>query len=106
VIVALTAWGDQHAAPNGPPIIYDHTACGSQIYQQIRCAACEQEIRNTDIGARPGLGLGEPCRKVDVGDRAVFRAEGLCSIGERAAESICRTDQALAGAVRPGHSRA
>jgi DNA-binding HxlR family transcriptional regulator len=57
VIVALTAWGDQHAAPNGPPIIYEHAACGSQIHQQIRCAACEEHIRNTDITVRPGPGL-------------------------------------------------
>ena len=57
VIVALTAWGDRHAAPNGPPIIYEHTACGSQIHQEIRCAACAQQVRNTDIGIRPGPGL-------------------------------------------------
>ena len=28
VIVALSAWGDQYAAPNGPPIIYEHAVCG------------------------------------------------------------------------------
>jgi DNA-binding HxlR family transcriptional regulator len=60
VIVALSAWGDRHAAPHGPPIIYEHTACGSEIHQQIRCAACEEEIRNTDIRARPGPGLLPP----------------------------------------------
>jgi DNA-binding HxlR family transcriptional regulator len=57
VIVALTAWGDQHAAPDGPPIIYEHTACGSQIHQQIHCAACDEQVRNTDIGIRSGPGL-------------------------------------------------
>jgi len=57
VIVALTAWGDRHAAPHGPPIIFEHTACGSEIHQQIRCAACEEQIRQTDIKARPGPGL-------------------------------------------------
>ena len=57
VIVALTAWGDRHAAPNGPPIIYEHTACGSEIHQQIRCAACEEQIRQTDVKVRPGPGL-------------------------------------------------
>jgi DNA-binding HxlR family transcriptional regulator len=54
VIVALSAWGDQHAAPHGPPIIYEHTACGSEIHQQIHCAACCQEVRNTGIRARSG----------------------------------------------------
>jgi DNA-binding HxlR family transcriptional regulator len=57
VIVALSAWGDQHAAPHGPPILFEHTACSGQIHQQIHCAACEQEIRNTDIRVRPGPGL-------------------------------------------------
>ena len=60
VIVALTVWGDQHAAPDGPPIIYEHAACGGQIHQQIRCAACEEQIRNTDIKVRPGPGLLAP----------------------------------------------
>jgi DNA-binding HxlR family transcriptional regulator len=57
VIVALSAWGDQHAAPHGPPILFEHTACGGQIHQQIHCAACEEEIRNSDIRVRPGPGL-------------------------------------------------
>ena len=47
-------------APNGPPIIYEHTACGSEIHEQIRCAACEEELRNTDIGVRPEPGLLAP----------------------------------------------
>ena len=66
VIVALSAWGDRYAAPNGPPIIYEHTACGGGIHQQIRCVACDKEIRNTDIGVRPGPGLLPP---VPPGDR-------------------------------------
>lgn len=57
VIVALSAWGDQHAAPDGPPILFEHTACGREIQQQICCAACDEEIRNTDIGGRPGPGM-------------------------------------------------
>ena len=60
VIVALSAWGDRHAAPDGPPIIYQHTTCGSQIHQQTHCAACAQQVRNTDIGIRPGPGLLPP----------------------------------------------
>lgn len=60
VIVALSAWGDQYAAPNGPPIIYQHTACGTEIHQRIRCLACEEEIPNTDIGVRAGPGMLAP----------------------------------------------
>jgi DNA-binding HxlR family transcriptional regulator len=57
VIVALSAWGDQHAAPDGPPILYEHAACGSQIQQQIGCAACQQAVPNADIAVRPGPGM-------------------------------------------------
>jgi DNA-binding HxlR family transcriptional regulator len=60
VIVALSAWGDRYAAPNGPPIIYEHTACGSEIHQRICCAACGDELCNTEIGVRPGPGLLPP----------------------------------------------
>lgn len=59
-IVALSAWGDQYAAPDGPPIIYEHAACGSQIHQQIRCAACEEQVASTDITVRPGPGMLPP----------------------------------------------
>ena len=57
VIVALSVWGDQHAAPHGPPIIYEHTACGSEIQQQIRCTGCGAQVRATDIATRPGPGM-------------------------------------------------
>ncbi len=53
-------WGDRHAAPHGPPIIYEHAACGSEIHQQIRCADCEEQVRPADIRARPGPGLLPP----------------------------------------------
>jgi DNA-binding HxlR family transcriptional regulator len=28
VIIALTAWGDRWAAPDGPPVVYEHADCG------------------------------------------------------------------------------
>ncbi len=57
VIVALTAWGDQYAAPNGPPIIYEHASCGNEIYQQTRCATCDAQVPNADITVRIGPGM-------------------------------------------------
>jgi DNA-binding HxlR family transcriptional regulator len=59
-IVALTAWGDRYEAPDGPPIIYQHTACGSEIHQQIRCAACGEQVASADIAVRPGPGMPPP----------------------------------------------
>jgi DNA-binding HxlR family transcriptional regulator len=60
VIVALSAWGDRYAAPNGPPIIYEHAACGTEIQQAIRCAACDEQIGPAGITARPGRGMLPP----------------------------------------------
>src|ERR1700730_17411696 len=40
---------------------------------------------------------GEPWRQVDIGNRTVLGAKRLGNIGERAAESIGRKDQALPG---------
>jgi DNA-binding HxlR family transcriptional regulator len=65
VIVALSAWGDQYAAPNGPPIIYDHAACGSEIRQQIRCDACDEQVPNADITVRLGPGMPPPPKPDD-----------------------------------------
>ncbi len=57
VIVALSVWGDQYAAPDGPPIVYEHSSCGSTLHQQIRCAACDEQVRLAGIKARPGPGM-------------------------------------------------
>jgi DNA-binding HxlR family transcriptional regulator len=57
VIVALSAWGDQYAAPNGPPIVYEHASCTSEIHQQIRCPACDERLASADIRVRPGPGM-------------------------------------------------
>jgi DNA-binding HxlR family transcriptional regulator len=40
VVVALTKWGDRWAAPNGPPIVYEHAQCGAVIDLPIRCPQC------------------------------------------------------------------
>ncbi len=31
VIIALTEWGDRWAAPDGPPIFYEHSECGGHV---------------------------------------------------------------------------
>lgn len=56
VIVALTEWGDRWAAPNGPPIVYEHDGCGGRIRQHLRCEACGAAPAPDQVGARPGPG--------------------------------------------------
>ena len=60
-LVALTQWGDTWAAPDGPPILYRHTGCGSRAWRRA-------DVRD----ARPRRGLharsrhcrGPACRPI------------------------------------------
>lgn len=54
VILALTAWGDRWAAPQGPPVIYEHHGCGGVIHQQVHCEICGHVPTPVDITVRPG----------------------------------------------------
>jgi DNA-binding HxlR family transcriptional regulator len=56
-IVALTSWGDRWAAPDGPPIMYEHEACGGEIEVQLRCRACRQVAAPGEVKTRPGPGF-------------------------------------------------
>ncbi|MTE14811.1 winged helix-turn-helix transcriptional regulator [Nocardia aurantiaca] len=46
VILALTAWGDRWAAPDGPPVTYRHAGCGGKVHVRLDCSDCD---------ATPGL---------------------------------------------------
>lgn len=56
-LIALTEWGDRWAAPNGPPIRYSHTTCGSEISHQVVCAKCGPVDHPADVHAQPGPGM-------------------------------------------------
>lgn len=56
VVIALTAWGDRWAAPNGPPIVYRHAGCKGQIELQMICADCGEPVSAEGIEAQPGPG--------------------------------------------------
>jgi DNA-binding HxlR family transcriptional regulator len=51
VIIALTAWGDRWAAPDGPPIIYGHNECGGHVGLQLRCESCGVVVEPTQVRA-------------------------------------------------------
>src|SRR5262245_58332799 len=40
VIIALTEWGDRWAAPDGPPIVYEHSDCGGHVLLRLECESC------------------------------------------------------------------
>ena len=56
-LIALTEWGDRWAAPDGPPILYRHTACGSDVGHEIVCATCGPLEAPAEVQVRPGPGM-------------------------------------------------
>ncbi|GAA0584088.1 helix-turn-helix domain-containing protein [Paractinoplanes ferrugineus] len=40
IILALTAWGDRWAAPDGPPVTYEHAGCGGEVVVEAACERC------------------------------------------------------------------
>jgi DNA-binding HxlR family transcriptional regulator len=56
-LVALTAWGDRWSAPDGPPILYSHSVCGSDVTHEVVCAACGRVDDPAEVRARPGPGM-------------------------------------------------
>jgi DNA-binding HxlR family transcriptional regulator len=66
-LVALTSWGDRWAAPDGPPIVYEHQGCGGEIELELRCSACGDVTSPAYVMARPGPGF----RAEDADDGAV-----------------------------------
>lgn len=56
VLVALVQWGDAHAAPDGPPRVYVHTACGHDADPELHCGHCGETISPRELKVRPGPG--------------------------------------------------
>lgn len=57
VIIALTEWGDRWAAPDGPPIVYQHDDCGGHVGLRAQCATCGKTPPPAQVIAQPGQGL-------------------------------------------------
>ncbi|WP_433428915.1 winged helix-turn-helix transcriptional regulator [Nonomuraea sp. CA-141351] len=56
VILALTAWGDRWAAPQGPPVLFRHGSCGAAVEQRVECAGCGELADLHQVVAVPGPG--------------------------------------------------
>src|SRR5262249_37325680 len=52
VIIALTEWGDPWAAPDGPPIVYEHGGCAGRVRSRLECRTCGGSPRAKDVVAR------------------------------------------------------
>jgi DNA-binding HxlR family transcriptional regulator len=56
-LIALTEWGDRWAAPDGAPILYTHSVCGSDVSHEVVCATCGRVEDLTEVRALPGPGM-------------------------------------------------
>jgi DNA-binding HxlR family transcriptional regulator len=52
VILALTEWGDRWAAPDGPPIVYEHASCGGRVTHTLYCKRCGERPSPREVSAR------------------------------------------------------
>ena len=56
VLTAMRQWGDQHAAPNGPPLEVVHTGCGAVAHGVFVCSSCGEPMSARDVTPIPGRG--------------------------------------------------
>ena len=59
VLVALLQWGDTYAAPDGPPRVYVHSACGHDADPRLHCSHCGERITARELKVRPGPAADE-----------------------------------------------
>ncbi|MEU4196972.1 helix-turn-helix domain-containing protein [Kribbella sp. NPDC026611] len=57
VLIALMAWGDRWATPEGgPPVLLEHRPCGHRSTPVVSCDACGEPVRPGEFDALPGPG--------------------------------------------------
>lgn len=57
VLMALTAWGDRWATPEGgPPLRYRHRNCGHVFTATMSCTSCGQPVKADEVDIIPGPG--------------------------------------------------
>ncbi|HET9255555.1 MAG TPA: helix-turn-helix domain-containing protein [Pseudonocardiaceae bacterium] len=60
VVVALLDWGNCYlAGPGGPPIEFQHRACGALVHTVLRCEAGHDISQPRDVLPHPGPGARE-----------------------------------------------
>ena len=64
VIIALTEWGDRWAAPDGPPVVFEHHQCGGHVVPGLTCEGCGESPAPDEITARKtkAMALGQARR--------------------------------------------
>lgn len=60
VLTTMRQWGDKYAAPDGPPMLTIHKACGAVSNPTLTCSVCGEPMKGEDVQAVAGPGEVEP----------------------------------------------
>lgn len=60
ILAAMRQWGDEWAAPDGPPIEAVHTGCGHIMSVQPSCSECGESVVSKDLRLQLGPGAHSP----------------------------------------------
>lgn len=60
VVIALVAWGDRWAAPQGPPVVLAHSSCGHPVQLSLQCAQCGELEPEAPLWSTAGPGMRAP----------------------------------------------
>lgn len=59
IITAMRQWGDEYAAPDGPPLQLIHRNCGEIADAHLICSACGEAIGAGNVKSVPGPGAAD-----------------------------------------------
>jgi DNA-binding HxlR family transcriptional regulator len=57
LLLVMVRWGDRWTATaDGPPVLYQHHACGEISHVELHCSHCDRPMRASDVDVLPGPG--------------------------------------------------
>jgi DNA-binding HxlR family transcriptional regulator len=60
ILISLLQFGDQHYAPDGPPVVLTHKDCGGTLDIHRTCERCGAKLTARDVRAHSGPGASLP----------------------------------------------
>ena len=63
MLVAMIEWGDRYYAPQGPPRIVVHAACGGNVASSLVCRSCQTSVPTSEITTEAGRGSRRGSRR-------------------------------------------